>query len=141
VYNPNSGKRRNVKGMIEHRLKEANIPFEFLESKGVRDTWEIANKCDIDQYSILVACGGDGTSHEVVNGLLFREDKKRVPVAFIPNGTGNDFCDNLTITNIEKALDFIIKGDVVKIDVQKVLLDYENEESIPHEIKDMKMRY
>jgi diacylglycerol kinase (ATP) len=25
IYNPNSGKKRNIKGMIEHRLTQANI--------------------------------------------------------------------------------------------------------------------
>jgi len=37
-----------------------------------------------------VGVGGDGTAHEVVNGMMLRSDKKRLPVAFLPNGTGND---------------------------------------------------
>lgn len=45
---------------------------------------------DIDKYSALIAVGGDGTFHEVVNGLLHRPDKKRLPIAFLPNGSGND---------------------------------------------------
>ena len=40
----------------------------------------------------MVAVGGDGTMHEVVNGMLHRKDKKRLPIAFIPNGSGNDLC-------------------------------------------------
>ena len=37
-----------------------------------------------------MAVGGDGTYHEVVNGMLHRADKRRLPVGFIPNGSGND---------------------------------------------------
>jgi len=45
---------------------------------------------DLDRVSALVAVGGDGTFHEVVNGMLQRPDKRRVPIAFIGNGSGND---------------------------------------------------
>lgn len=45
---------------------------------------------DIDRYSALVGVGGDGTFHEVANGLLHRPDKKRIPIAFVGNGSGND---------------------------------------------------
>jgi len=55
---------------------------------------------DIDEYSAIVAVGGDGTLHEVVNGMLQRLDKRRLPVAFIPNGSGNDLCATLLIDSI-----------------------------------------
>jgi sphingosine kinase len=47
---------------------------------------------DIDKYSAIVAVGGDGTIHEVVNGILRRTDKKKLPLAILPNGSGNDCC-------------------------------------------------
>lgn len=53
-------------------------------------TWEIGQTIDLDKYSAMVAVGGDGTYHEVVNGMLHRVDHKKIPVAFIPNGSGND---------------------------------------------------
>jgi diacylglycerol kinase family enzyme len=46
-----------------------------------------------------VACGGDGTVHEVVNGMLAREDRLRVPVGIIPNGTGNGVSCGLGMRN------------------------------------------
>lgn len=69
--------------------------------------------------------------HEVVNGLLHRKDKKRLPVAFIPNGSGNDLCVSLKITDLDVALDYIVKGEIIKIDTVKHLIDYEKEEDIP----------
>lgn len=46
---------------------------------------------------MLVACGGDGTCHEVVNGMMMRDDKKKIPIGFIPNGSGDDLCSSLGI--------------------------------------------
>jgi len=36
----------------------------------------------------------------------------------------------MNIADIKAALDCIVKGDVIKTDVCKLLMDYENEESI-----------
>ena len=63
-------------------------------------TWEIGQSIDLDKYSALVAVGGDGTHHEVINGMLHRTDKKKIPVAFIPNGTGNDASRALSIYDV-----------------------------------------
>ena len=79
----------------------------------------------------MVAVGGDGTLHEVINGMLQREDAQKIPISFIPNGSGNDLIGCMGIRNIEQALNWLVKGDVIKMDVNKVLLDYENEEDIP----------
>lgn len=94
-------------------------------------TWELAENLDIEKYSVLVAVGGDGTYHEVVNGMLHRNDKRRLPVAFVPNGSGNDTLRALNVFDINKALDYIVKGDLIKMDITKVLLDYENEDQVP----------
>jgi diacylglycerol kinase family enzyme len=57
----------------------------------------------------VIIVGGDGSIHEVLNGMLHREDKKRLPVAFIPNGTGNDMCYGINIKDVDVALSYIIK--------------------------------
>jgi diacylglycerol kinase family enzyme len=64
--------------------------------------WKIAQEdIDPDEFSAIVAVGGDGTFHEVVNGLMYREDGRRLPVAFIPNGTGNDTLFNFGVINFD----------------------------------------
>jgi diacylglycerol kinase family enzyme len=117
--------------LIEQRLKQAGIEFEFLESKKYFQTFEIANTFDIDQYSALAVSGGDGSIHEVLNGMFYRQDKKRIPVAFIPNGSGNDMCAGLMLRDVNRALDYLVKGDMIKIDCMKINLDYERYEDIP----------
>ena len=64
--------------------------------------WEMAKEeIDVSRHSCLLACGGDGTLHEVVNGLLTRPDKKRIPVMVVPNGSGNDFAGCIGLKNAE----------------------------------------
>jgi len=80
---------------------------------------------------MLVAVGGDGTVHEVTNGMLAREDGMRVPIAGVPNGSGNDMMNGLGIRDTETALDYICKGTVTKIDIMRCLVDAESEADIP----------
>jgi diacylglycerol kinase (ATP) len=141
VVNPNSGKKRDPRPLIAQRLYMEKIPFEFLLSTRKFMTWEIGYELDMDKYSALVAVGGDGTYHEVVNGMLHRKDKRRLPVAFIPNGSGNDTCRNIGVNDIGKALDYIVKGDSLKVDLTKLLIDYSTEEEIPQDQKPNKLRY
>jgi diacylglycerol kinase family enzyme len=63
--------------------------------------------------------------------MLMREDKKRIPLAFLPNGSGDDFCSSLGILSMDHALDYICKGETIKVDTVRVLLDHESEETLP----------
>jgi diacylglycerol kinase (ATP) len=74
-------------------------------------TWELAESgIKLSDFSALIAVGGDGTYHEVVNGMLHRSDKLRVPIGYIPNGSGNDTLRAFDVTDVAKALDYIVKG-------------------------------
>lgn len=110
-----------------------NIEHEYLITKQKSDTINFAKNLDIDNYSAIVAVGGDGTLHEVVNGLMRRSDKKKIPMGFIPAGTGNDFCRNFSNDSVERGLDFLIKGNLIKTDIFRVLLDHESEEDVLRE--------
>ena len=86
-------------------------------------------------YSAILVVGGDGSFHEVFNGMLMRKDQLRLPIGLIPNGSGNDFNSSFGVvkSNIDLALDFIIKGNTMKIDVVKCILDYDKLEDIPED--------
>jgi diacylglycerol kinase family enzyme len=82
-------------------LSQKQIPYQIYETKGYMDAWKIAETISADDTSALIAVGGDGTLHEVVNGMMFRRDKRRIPIAFVPNGSGNDTCKSLGIQSID----------------------------------------
>jgi len=100
IYNPNSGKKTNLVPQIEKRLKDEKIEYELLPTGKRLDTFFFARDLDIEKYSLLVAAGGDGTYHEVVNGMLARPDKQKLPIGLVPNGSGNDLCSSLDIKTV-----------------------------------------
>lgn len=69
------------------RLTEHSFVAYFTEHPGhaTRLAETIRN---VESESIIVVIGGDGTLHEVINGVA---DADNIPVGFIPAGSGNDF--------------------------------------------------
>lgn len=49
------------------------------------------------EFQRIVCSGGDGTLHEVVNGLMTLPEGARPQVGYIPAGTTNDFAKNLSL--------------------------------------------
>ncbi|WP_164668318.1 diacylglycerol/lipid kinase family protein [Virgibacillus doumboii] len=97
IVNPASGKGGAVNAYTKITKSNNFIQVEsrcFLtEYPGHAE--EIANQLETDfsgQISCVIVIGGDGTLHEVINGL----SENKYPVSFIPAGSGNDFakgCD------------------------------------------------
>jgi diacylglycerol kinase (ATP) len=65
----------------------AQVPCEVLETRGRGDAAEYAAAAG---ERLVVAVGGDGTAHEVVNGLLRRQREHPPRVGFLQRGTGSD---------------------------------------------------
>ena len=112
-----------------------------METKKAWDPWYFSMTIDYDLYCAIVSCGGDGTFHEIINGMLHREDKKRLPIGVLPNGSANDLGITLNLDNFEKSLNCLTKGDIVNIDILKAIIDYESEEDIPEEKHNSNLRY
>jgi diacylglycerol kinase family enzyme len=135
IYNPNSGKKINLVPTISARFETAKIKVEFKPTQKYLDPFNFAREIDFTQYSLLIVAGGDGTIHEVVNGMLMRDDKKLIPLAFIPNGSGDDFCSAIGVMSVDHALDYICKGEIIKCDTARILMDHETEETLPEGIE------
>ncbi|HSQ21865.1 MAG TPA: diacylglycerol kinase family protein [Coriobacteriia bacterium] len=69
-------------------------------------------------YDTLVAVGGDGTVHEVLNGIMRRPEADRPTLGLIPTGSGNDTRRTLGIpTDITDATMALISGERRRFDV------------------------
>ena len=108
IYNPNAGTKVDIRPLIKSHFDQQSIPFHFYPTEKYFDSFTFAHTLDLTQHSALVAVGGDGTVHEVVNGMLARGDGMMLPVAVIPNGSGNTVSHTLGMGNdIQLALEYI----------------------------------
>jgi diacylglycerol kinase family enzyme len=60
---------------------------------------ELARQAAQEGYDLVVALGGDGTAHEVVNGLMQVPPEQRPALGVVPTGSGNDFAHAIGIPN------------------------------------------
>jgi diacylglycerol kinase (ATP) len=118
IYNPTSGRevfRRHLGDVLE-QLENAGYETSCHATTGAGDAMEAAKKAVERGFELIIAAGGDGTLNEVVAGVSPFE--KRPKIGLIPMGTTNDFARALRIPrDIEHALDIIIRGETIPVDV------------------------
>jgi diacylglycerol kinase (ATP) len=69
-------------------------------------------------YELVIAAGGDGTVHEVINGLMCVPFATRPHLGIVPLGSGNDFAHTMGICgNPSEALNRIFTGEHKCIDL------------------------
>ena len=84
---------------------------------------QIAREAVAEGYDVIVAAGGDGTVHEIVNGML-QDGKPQSKLGIIPIGSGNDFAYAMnTSDEIPIAVEHIFLGQSRSIDLAEVVDD------------------
>lgn len=119
IYNPNArkGKIKDVMPYIQQRLSTKFKPCDTVQSKSAEDMIDLARK-NAEKYSCIVVAGGDGSIHNVINGV--KQSKGRPTLGFLPYGTVNDVCRTLNVPkNLDKAIDVILRGETVKYDIMQ----------------------
>jgi diacylglycerol kinase (ATP) len=82
---------------------------------------ELARQAGEDGCELVIAVGGDGTVHEVINGLMEIPPENRPRLGIVPMGSGNDFAHNIGMNRrSELALRQVLTGTPRKIDVATV---------------------
>ena len=135
IINPTAGKtdsRQKIYDMAEALRTKHDLDVQCILTKKQGHATEIAQRlCDSGEELRFYACGGDGTVHEIANGLA----GKQSPMMIIPLGTGNDFAKKIygtkkiNVENVIKAFGFYNgkpRYDVKPID----LIDYNGEKCI-----------
>ncbi len=101
IVNPRSAGGRTGSKLDEVR-RAAERWFEHSEircTERPRHATELAAAAVEEGFDLVVAVGGDGTAHEVVNGLFDGETARNPDVVFtvIPAGTGSDLVKTLAM--------------------------------------------
>ena len=124
VVNPQSGGGATgrafgaMRGTIERALGDVEVAMTERPGHGT----ELAREGALAGHPLVVAVGGDGTIHEVVNGLLQakRSDGKGadVELAIIGQGTGGDFRKTLGLEHrLDRYIDAITSGPRRPLDI------------------------
>ena len=120
ILNPIAGKKKAQKNLTiaENFFMARGIAYEAHKTCAVHDAEDIARRLTLAGETDIIVIGGDGTLHEVLNGIV---DPTKVKLGLIPSGTGNDFAEKAGIPeNAEKALEIIIKGEAKETDYLEV---------------------
>lgn len=95
IYNPASGRqderRRAQVEAAAAELQRGGVRATIVASKGPRQAGEQARQLVADGCGAVFACGGDGTIHDVLQGLVFSQ----AALGVIPMGTANALAHDL----------------------------------------------
>lgn len=121
IYNPTSGRelfKRHLPEVLK-KMEQAGYETSCHATTCEGDAIKAARIAVERRYDVVIAAGGDGTIHEVVNGLAEQEYRPKLGV--IPVGTTNDFCRALQIPrDILAATDIIAQGETIPVDIGRI---------------------
>ena len=122
VVNPQGGAKagKAILKKVQPVFESVNAELNILETEYAGHAKEIAYSFDFTGYDGFCAIGGDGTMHEVVNGMLSRPDQRKLPIGLITGGTGNSFMRDVNCLDPVVAAKRIITGRKRLVDVAKV---------------------
>ena len=133
LVNVKSGSGKGLKILNEFKKIENCFAINILNY----DEMELLTLFDKYKDICVILAGGDGTislGFDILNNLL----EKRVPVAFLPIGTGNELCgctgwsNSHNGRNMEKYITQVQNGQVSFIDIWNI--KYIDNEGIDHSI-------
>ncbi len=121
IANPTSGKKKNGRKNLEalkNFFTARKAAFSVHETQAEKDATRIARELTQSGENELVVIGGDGTLHEVLNGIA---DPSVCNLGIVPSGTGNDFAERIGLPyDAEEAAKLILDGEAKPTDYIEV---------------------
>ena len=122
IFNPHADRGRawdiasSLQTIIEHHGGAS-----WASSEYPTHATELAEQAALEGYDVIAALGGDGTVHEIVNGLMRVPAENRPTLAAVPLGSGNDFSSNVGVEqDVDIAMERVFHGEVKTIDLGQI---------------------
>ncbi len=104
-----------IAGQVRAASNGGNYELSWVSTERPRHAIELAHEAAEQGYDAVVAIGGDGTVHEVVNGLMRVEADRRPLLGVVPVGSGNDFAHNIGLPDDPLEAVHCLLGDTVRV--------------------------
>jgi diacylglycerol kinase (ATP) len=120
IVNPAAGGGRSGKlaGPALAGLRRKGLKIDVLASTGPGHAVELAREAYEQGYRRFIAVGGDGTAHEILNGVYrHAPGKDRIALGFLPLGTGNSFLRDFTNDGARASLEALMEGRQRAVDL------------------------
>jgi len=123
IVNPAAGGGRSAKlaGPALARLREKGLKVDVIASTGHGHAVELAREAYDQGYRKFLAVGGDGTAHEILNGIFAgRTGVNRIALGFLPLGTGNSFLRDFAKDGAAASLQALVEGRTRTVDLLRL---------------------
>ena len=123
IVNPAAGRGRTVKlaGAQLARLREGGLRVDVIASTGPGHAVQLAREAYEQGYRRFLSVGGDGTAHEILNGVFGRETlAERIELGFLPFGTGNSFLRDFTKDGAKSSIEALLTGRKRRVDLLRL---------------------
>ena len=121
ILNPTSGSGR-AQRLSEHilvGLERRGIDADLVATTAPREAVRLGLEAARSRVDLVIAAGGDGTVHEVANGLLtaLAQGVDGPVLGVLPVGTGNDFAKLIgPLDDLDRSLDLLVEGELQRFD-------------------------
>jgi len=128
IVNPRAGSGKTMSQWVpaEKKLQSLGVPFVTAMTDHKSHATQLARVAAASGYRKIAAVGGDGSLHEVLEGIALWCDETATPtedftIGVMPIGSGNDWLKSLGVPHeIDKVTELIHSGSTGWMDVVKV---------------------
>lgn len=127
IVNPTSGNGSTKKKWpkIKEELESQLFDFQYVLTEYSNHSVELAQQAISEGFKHIISVGGDGTLHNIVNGIMSQKivATNTISIGVIPIGTGNDWVKTHNIPrDFYKAIQVIKNGNSKQQDIGKIEL-------------------
>jgi diacylglycerol kinase (ATP) len=120
IVNPVAGAGRTAREWprIRELLRGQGLRFEHDQTEAPGHAIELAEEATKKGYETIISVGGDGTIHEIVNGMYHGGGNVDISLGIVCTGTGSDYARTFGISRCwEEACQRLIEPGRLKVDL------------------------